>query len=82
MTHSARNEYLKHVFVRYLSACGRTRSAREFAKANSLLRVRLRHDRDIKIHQDEMAQAATHDEKVKNLMGSEIFMSPVKDRKL
>ena len=35
MTHSARNEYLKHVFVRYLSACGRTRSAREFAKPNS-----------------------------------------------
>jgi len=23
MTHSARNEYLKHVFVRYLSVCGK-----------------------------------------------------------
>jgi hypothetical protein len=28
---------MKHVFVGYLSACGRTRPAREFTLANSLL---------------------------------------------
>ena len=42
----------------------------------------LRHYCDIEIHQYEMTQATAHDEKMKDLMGSEIFVPSVKDGEL